>query len=63
MGPTCTGDPVIGTHICAPIHWIDMHGSAVEGIKGAHDGRACLLNRRASVQGLSIEQVHTCARL
>jgi hypothetical protein len=32
MGPTCMGDPVIGAHMCVPVHRIYVHGGTVEGI-------------------------------
>jgi hypothetical protein len=63
MGPTCVGDPVIGAYMCTPVHWIDTHGSAVKGIKGVHDGRACWLNRRAHVRACRLNRrasVRTC---
>jgi hypothetical protein len=56
MGPTCASDSVIGVHMCAPVHQIDLHGGTVEGIKGAHVGRACLLNRRARVRACRLNR-------
>jgi hypothetical protein len=50
VGPTCAGDPVIGTHMCMHVHRIDTHASAGKGIMGIHYGRACWLNRRAHVR-------------
>jgi hypothetical protein len=56
VGPTCTGDPEVGVHTCAPAHRIDAHGGAGEGIKGTHYVRACRLYSCAFVRGCGVDR-------
>jgi hypothetical protein len=52
----CMSDLKVGMHMCAPAHWIDVHGGAGEGIKGAHYVHACQLYICAFVHSCGVDR-------